>query len=360
MDDQHGARAQGQGGARRLPTMKDVAEHVGVSRQLVSLVLRGAEGPSEESREKVLTAAAELGYRPNASARLLRQARTRTLGVVFGLRNAFQVRFVEELVAAADGRGYRVALGPVGAERGTDDAIGALLEERIEALAVFNPDPGSPALAAASRLLPTVLLGEWTEDPWMDTVHVDERGGLHQAVTHLVELDHREIAYAGGRGGVVGPDRAEAYREAMRAAGLEARIDVLEAGFEEEDGAAAARALLTRERLPTAMICASDQVAAGLLAVLARAGIEVPGALSVIGFDDSHVAALSFHDLTSVHQDVGETVAATLGALLPRVEAGSDGADGGEVGESPRRMIATPTRLVVRGSTGPACGDRPR
>lgn len=352
MDDQHEQWAERPGGARRLPTMKDVAEHVGVSRQLVSLVLRGAEGPSEESRERVLAAAAELGYRPNASARLLRQARTRTLGVVFGLRNAFQVRFVEELVAAAAARGYRVALGPVGAGRGTDEAIGALLEERIEALAVFNPDPGSPALAGASRLLPAVLLGEWTEDAWMDTVHVDERGGLRQAVAHLTELGHSAIAYVGGLGGVVGPDRAEAYREAMRAAGLEARIDVLEAGFEEEDGAAAGRALLARAQLPTAVVCASDQVAAGLLAVVARAGVEVPAALSVIGFDDSHVAALSFHDLTSVHQDVGETVAATLGVLLPRVEAG-DGGAAGEVAEAPRRRIATPARLVVRGSTGP-------
>ncbi|MEE1650449.1 LacI family DNA-binding transcriptional regulator [Brachybacterium sp. J144] len=333
-------------GPSRLPTMKDIAEHVGVSRQLVSLVLRGADGPSTESREKVLAAAAELGYRPNASARLLRQARTRTLGVVFSMRNAFQVRYVEELVAAASARGYRVALGTVDAGRGTDEAIGALLEERVEALAVFNPDPRATALAAASTLLPAVLLGEWTRDDSLDTVHVDERGGLRQAVEHLVGLGHREIAYVGGPlGGLVGADRADAYRAAMTQAGLEGEVDVLDAGFGEEDGASAGRTLLEREQLPTAVVCGSDHAAAGLLAVLQRARVRVPAEVSVIGFDDSHVAALSYHALTSVHQDVAATVEATLSILLERLEGTSDGARA-------RRVVATPTRLTVRGSTG--------
>lgn len=354
------------GPARRLPTMKDVADHLGVSRQLVSLVLRGADGPSAESRERILAAARELGYRPNASARLLRQSSTRTLGIAFSLGNAFQVKVVERLIAAAGERGYRMALAPIHAGRGTDEAVGSLMEQRVEALAVFNPEPGSEALAAARGVVPVLQLGEWSADATQDTVHVDEATGLRLAVEHLVGLGHEAIAFVGGRGEEPGPARARAYEDAMRQAGLGERIDVVPSDLGEEEGAAAARTVLARAVRPTALVCVSDHAAAGVLAVLARAGVAVPGEISVVGFDDSRIAALSFHDLTSVHQDVGATVEAALGVLLERLGVGSDGADaadGADAGdgagrsdlaEGAARVIATPAHLVVRGSTGPA------
>ncbi|MGW9111679.1 LacI family DNA-binding transcriptional regulator [Microbacterium sp. NPDC055683] len=325
---------------RRLPTMRDLAAHVGVSRQLVSLVMRGAPGPSDESRRRILEAAEQIGYRPNASARLLRQSRTRLIGVHLQIENPFQARFVERLFLRAAEHGYRLVLGPLTVDRPTETVVAELIEDRVEALIAFNPTEGSPALESAMRMMPVVWLGEWT-DAAVDNVHVDEREGLRLAVGHLADLGHARIAYAGGLGGRVGADRADAYRQAMDGAGL--APDVVETGFAEEDGAAAARALLARDRLPTALVCAGDQSAAGALAVLARAGVDVPAGISVVGFDDSSVAELSYHRLTTVHQDVDETVAAALGAVLARLD---------DPDRAPQRA-ATTAALVVRDTTAP-------
>lgn len=340
--------ASGEGQRGRMPTMADIAEHVGVSRQLVSLVLRGVPGPSAESRERVLAAAAELGYRPNASARLLRQHRTHLIGVTFGMRHPFQVSFVENLFVRAAEEGFGVVPGPVTPERPTDAVVAALMEERVEALIAFNPDPASPVLAEAIGQIPVVWLGEWVDEPAVDNVHVDEVEGLRLAVEHLVGLGHRDIEYVGGVGGAVATDRARAYRSAMTEAGLGSRARVVPSDFLEEGGAAAARRILRRRRRPTAIICGGDQCAVGALAVLARAGVPVPEEISVIGFDDSYVASLSYHRLTSVHQDAEATVGASLRAVLDRLESP----------DRPRQVFATETRLVVRSSTGPVpAGD---
>jgi len=328
----------------RLPTMRDVANSIGVSRQLVSLVLRGAPGPSAESRERILAAAADLGYRPNASARQLRQQRTRLIGIAHGMSNPFQATVVERMIARSAELGFGVVPRPLVGAHPSEEAIAALLEERVEAIAVFNADPTAPALADARKRVPIVWLGEWARDEAVDNVHVDETAGLRAAVDHLVGLGHDRIAYVGGLDGNVGADRAEAYRAAMRSAGLDARIDVIPSGFDEESGAAAARSVLDRDELPTALLCCGDQVATAVLAVLARAGVAVPGDVSVVGFDDSRLAALSYHQLSSVRQDAERTVEAALGILLDRL----DGSD------SPRRRVATPAELVVRESTGPA------
>lgn len=119
----------------RMPTMRDVAERAGVSRQLVSLILRGASGPSEASRAHVLAVAGQLGFRPNASARLLRQDRTRLIGMLFTALNSFEVRVVERLLERAAEHGFGVVLGPVTARRDTEVVIRQLLEQRVEALA---------------------------------------------------------------------------------------------------------------------------------------------------------------------------------------------------------------------------------
>ncbi|MBF4632580.1 LacI family DNA-binding transcriptional regulator [Clavibacter michiganensis subsp. phaseoli] len=324
--------------------MRDIAESVGVSRQLVSLVLRGATGPSAESRERVLVAAAALGYRPNASARQLRQQRTGLLGVAFAVGHPFQSRVVERMIVRAAERGFHVVTRPMVGEHPSEDAIAALLEERVEAMAVFNADPAAPALADARARVPIVWLGEWSRDDGVDNVHVDEVGGLRAAVEHLVGLGHRRIAYVGGDGGDLGKDRAAAYAAAMEEVGLSEYIDVVRSAFDEESGADAARVILARKDLPTALVCCGDQVAVAVLSVLALARIPVPARISVVGFDDSPLAALSYHCLTSVHQDVDLTVEAALNTLLERVE-GFD---------APRRRIPTPARLVVRGSTGSA------
>ncbi|NQX11554.1 LacI family DNA-binding transcriptional regulator [Microbacteriaceae bacterium VKM Ac-2855] len=322
--------------------MRDVAELAGVSRQTVSLVMRAEAGPSDASRAKVLAAANALHYRTNASARLLRQRRTGLIGMLFSSTNTFELRVVERLLERAALEGFAVVLGPVTEQRSTEIVVTQLLEQRVEALACYNPDPASAALQSAIEQMPVVWLGERSPDPRVDVVRTDDDAGLELLVEHLVSLGHRRIAYAGGLPGAVGRDRAQTYRAAMQAAGLE--IDVVEVGFGEEDGAEAARLLLARERRPTAVIGCSDHCGVGLVCTFARAGVAVPHEISVTGYDDSDVAAYSFVDLTAVRQDVDVTVDALLAAILRRLD---------DPDAAPRE-VATAASLTVRGSTGPA------
>lgn len=322
--------------------MKDVADRAGVSRQLVSLVLRGVAGPSQTSRERVLQAAADLGYQANTSARLLRQNRSGLIGLMFTPSNAFQSAYVERLVELAAEAGFGVVLSPVTSVRTTDVVVPELLGHRVEAMACFNPDPESSELLRALDRIPVVWLGERRGDPRADAVHADDDGGLGLAVEHLVSLGHRSITYVGGTGVKAGPDRARAYRAAMERAGLGEFVDVEDASFEEESAAAAATRLVARGDLPTAVIACSDQCALAVRAVLTAAGVSVPGDVSLVGFDDSALARLSFNDLTSVRQDVDATVVATLSAVRDRLT-------------DPERTpcdVTTPATLSVRSSTG--------
>ncbi|WP_223692118.1 LacI family DNA-binding transcriptional regulator [Leifsonia poae] len=331
------------GGVRR-PTMTDVAERAGVSRQLVSMVMRGLPGPSESSRRLIFDAAAELDFRPNASARLLRQKRTRLIGVMIASSNVFELRVVERLLERAADLGFGVVLGPMTERRSTEVVLSQLIEQRVEALACFNPDADSLTLNRALDTMPVVWLGERSDDARADVVRTDDDAGLQLVVDHLIGLGHREIAYAGGVGGRVGPDRAETYRRAMTARGLADFIDVLDVGFGEADGAAAAEELLSRPQLPTAVIGSSDHCAAGLRAVFALEGIDVPGTVSVTGYDDSDIAELPYNSLTAVRQDVDLTVDAVLAAITRRLDDP----------ELPPKEVPTLATLVVRGSTGTA------
>jgi DNA-binding LacI/PurR family transcriptional regulator len=339
-------REESSGGLPQLPTMRDIAHHLGVSRQLVSLVMRGAPGPSAASRDRILAAARDLGYRPNASARLLRQRRTHLIGAMFVLRNPFEVRFVERFVERAAEEGFGVVLGAHSDERPTDVVVSDLMAQRVEALVAFNPDPASPALHDALDRIPVVWLGENSPEPRADNVRVDDVTGLRLAVEHLVELGHRHIAYVGGEAGIVGRDRAQAYRRAMAGADLSSHAEVFSSDFGEEDGATAAREIASRPAAhrPTAVVSCGDLSAVGVLAGFARTGVAVPGDVSVVGFDDSYVCALSYNDLTSVRQDVEATVEATLATVVARLE---------QPGTASHDVL-TPTVLVTRGSTGRA------
>ena len=334
------SRTQGNGQTRH-PTMQDVARHVGVSRQLVSLVMRGVPGPSEESRERIIAAAEALGYKPNVAARLLRQSRTRLIGVVFAMRNPFQVRVVERLYELAAEAGFGLALGPLTMDRSAESVVSELQGERVEAIIAFNPGLNSDSLLEAGDALPIAWLGEWVHDTRVDNVHVDEIAGLDQAVQYLQELGHTRITYVGGEGGRVGADRADAYAAAMRARGLGKHVEIIVSDFSEEGGAEAARKIGVSDARPTAVICCGDQCAAGVLAVFAREGIRVPEDVSVVGFDDSYLASLSYNALTSVRQDADATAEAAFAAVVGRLEGT----------EPPGKVVATPTELIVRSTT---------
>ncbi|MHA3685109.1 LacI family DNA-binding transcriptional regulator [Leucobacter sp. HY1908] len=322
------------------PTMRDVAERVGLSRQLVSIVLRGAPGASEASRERILAAARELGYHPDDSARMLRRRRSGQIGVLFTMRQPFEVDLVEALYRRAAERGFALALSTMSASRSQETALAELMRQRIEALIVLDAHEGNEEFIGLPAGIPTLLLGGPASPEPHDSVDVENRSGIALAVEHLAALGHERIAYVGPEAGPNAAERLTGYRDAMRSLGFSSRI--VPSAFTEEGGHLAATALLAELRpAPTALICVNDHCAIGALQTLVRAGVRVPEDVSIIGFDDSSAAALPFVQLTSVRPDPDRMAQLAIETVHARLE---------HPDAAPTRLHVTPT-LTLRAST---------
>jgi DNA-binding LacI/PurR family transcriptional regulator len=166
------------------------------------------------------------------------------------------------------------------------------------------------------------------------------------ALAHLVGLGHERVAFLDGGRGAVAAARRRGYRTAMRRAGLRGFETVLPGDHTEEGGLRAGRALAADPAPPSAVICSNDRLAVGLLDSLARAGIDVPGAVSVTGYDDSMLAHLAHIDLTSVNQDAPAQARHAVAAAVSRLDDA----------RTARREVVLEPRLVVRGSTAPPPG----
>src|SRR5215213_7252044 len=276
-------------GSRR-PRLEDVAARVGMSPASVSMVLSNAPGPSAATRERVLEAAAELGYRPDRTASLLARRRTHLVGVLLQVSSPFHAQ-----------------------------------------------------LAALGRQLPVVVIGRRVAGGGVDVVRTADAEGVGQIVDHLATLGHRSIAYVDGGRGTIAADRRRGYRTAMRRHGLADHVRVIAGDHTEAAGTRAARALLDDGALPGAVVAYNDSCALGLLDAFNRAGVGVPADVSVAGYDDSSLARLAHVNLTTVSQDARGQAEHAVAAAVERL-------DGGRV--RPREVVLAP-RLVVRGTTGP-------
>src|SRR5512132_637695 len=187
-------------GSRR-PRLEDVAERVGMSPASVSMVLSNAPGPSAATRERVLEAAAELGYRPDRTASLLARRRTHLVGVLLEVRSAFHAELVEDLQEAAEQQGYDVVLNTVTRTRDERRAVETLVDFRCEALVLLGPEAAAGDLRALAQQLPVVVIGRRVDADGVDVVRSADAEGVGQAVDHLAGLGHHSIAsVAGGKG----------------------------------------------------------------------------------------------------------------------------------------------------------------
>jgi DNA-binding LacI/PurR family transcriptional regulator len=321
--------------------LADVAARAGVSVALVSIVMRDVPGASMQSRERVLRAAEELGYRPDSRARLLRSSRSRLLGVVFAVQHDFHGDLVSGLYSAADRVGYELALSAVTPGRDEPRAVASLLQDRCEALILLGPHVPTSRLAELATRLPVIVVARPARHRDLDVVRTADDEGLHQAVDHLVGLGHRRIAHIDGGRAPGATDRRRGYREAMRRHGLDDEIRIVPGGLTEDDGATAARALLADGPPPTAVTVFNDLAATGVLDVLHHVGLAVPDDISVVGYDDSRVARLSHIDLTTIAQDTRQLTTYAVTRAIDRLE------------RSPitQRELVVPPHLVVRGTT---------
>ncbi|WP_327320614.1 LacI family DNA-binding transcriptional regulator [Streptomyces sp. NBC_01235] len=328
--------------------MADVAAKAGVSRALVSIVFRNQPGASEETRERVLRIADEIGYRPDSAARLLARGRSRTLGVMFTVHQTFHTDLIEGIYPEAERLGYDVLLSAAAQGRSEAKAVEALLSHRCEALILLASDAEAPYLDELAHRTAAVSVGRRAPGAPVDFVHSAEGNGVRQAMDHLAELGHHRIVHIDGGRGPGSVERRRAYRAAMRRRGLESEVRVIPGDHTEQSGIETGRLLLAeRDRgqpLPTAVLAGNDRSAMGLLMALTRVGVEVPRDLSVVGYDDSHLSHLMPIGLTTVRQDAVLMAEHAVRFAVERLENPE---------REPREAVLEP-KLVVRGSSGPA------
>ena len=335
---------------RAAPTILDVAKLAGVSKSLVSLVMRESPNVSDDKRQAVLDAAGKLGYRPNAAARSLVRQRSFLIGVlVSDFGNPFFSELLEGIEEAALSADYR-ALFNTGSRVPEREliALDTLLELRTDGLILASPRFDDALLAKIPRSVPVVVVGKDTSATGIDIVGDDDRHGSELVVDHLASLGHRHIVHIHGESGAGAAARSAGFVEAMERRGLEPQL--IAGGFTEDGGAAGAQQVLGLDPLPTAVFAANDVAAMGTLQTLGSAGLDVPGDMSLVGYDNVDFTALNHIQLTTIDQPRRVIGTLAVDLLLERLEGS----------RTRRRRVTVEPTLVVRGTTGPPRNGRSR
>jgi LacI family transcriptional regulator len=332
-------------------TQSDVARRANVSRATVSNVITGRSGGNvqitEETRERVLAAVAELGYQPHAAARSLRSGRSDTIALLVpDGSNPHWWAIVRGVELVTREHGCQLVLSITGQEATRErQSLRALAEQRIDGLILILTYPGRLADELdALRLQGSPIVTFGHELPGKDLVTQDYGPGTAQMMEHLLALGHQRIGFIHGvaRPGLAA-DRLFAYRRALRAAGLPyEKALIAQCGPNPDDGACAAHRLLDLSPRPTAILGVNDLMAMGALQAAHERGLAVPADLSVAGFDDIDLAEHLTPPLTTLRAN-GEEIGRRVATLLFNRLAEPD---------QPQQRVAIPTELVIRGSTG--------
>ncbi|KOU46423.1 MULTISPECIES: LacI family DNA-binding transcriptional regulator [Streptomyces] len=327
--------------------IKDVAAEAGVSVATVSRVLNGHPSVSQEARTRVLAAVEALGYRPNAVARSLRTAQTRTLGLVISdvLNPYFTelARFVEEEARAL---GYSVIIGNADERPDLQDHhVRTLIDRRIDGLLVSPADGGTPLLRdVALSGTPMVFVDRWIPGIDVPVVRADGTGAVRDLVAHLHGLGHRRLAIiAGPAATTTGDERVEAFRGALRDHGLALPDAYIGQGdFQAASGRRATERFLELAEPPEVVFAADNLMALGALDAIRARGLRVPDDIALAAFDDIPWFVHTGPPITAVAQPTADLARAAVRALADRIE-----------GRTPQ-SVTLPARLVVRRSCGEA------
>ncbi|MDT0194805.1 LacI family DNA-binding transcriptional regulator [Arthrobacter sp. AB6] len=333
----------------RMPRLEDVADRAGVSHQTVSRVVNNHPNVSRATRAKVEAAIAELGYRRNTAARSLVTRRSQTIGVLANELSQYgPANTLLGVEQAARNAGYFVSIAAL-REVGRDAisaAVNHFMDQAVDGIAVLVPHADTLLALEEMRLtVPVVAVGSLGSSS-VSGAMVDQRRGAQLAVEHLISRGHRRIGHiAGPQDWTDGSERAEGWREALRAADL--ADDLLVQGDWSAGSGYEAGRQLAAGRTATALFVGNDQMALGVLRAFAEAGVRVPDDVSVVGFDDQPESGYFTPPLTTVRQDFEELGRRCMDIMLKEIEAGAGVSS----------TVVTP-ELVLRASTAPPAAEK--
>lgn len=335
-------------------TISDVAAAAGVSRATVSRVMNDSGTVDPELARRVRASAAALDYRPSVTARSLSLGRTLAVGIV--VPDLANPMFQAVLRAVADGahrHGYSVVVAETAGPGRDERDIVRSTRARCDALVVVAPRMSADVLAEVlPEVDPVVLVNRTAPTADTPTVTVDYSRAMRDVVEHLVGLGHRSVTY------LAGPESSPSHVARLDGLGRarvehpDVRFSTLACGATVAEGYDLAHAALATGS--TALVAYNDQVAFGLLAHLGELGVDVPGALSVVGFDDIELARYATPSLTTAHVPYAQIGARAWERLQARIAGEPAGSSSGPAGSAPAAGEVLPAQLLVRSSTGPA------
>jgi DNA-binding LacI/PurR family transcriptional regulator len=334
------------------PRLKDVAERAGVSVKTVSNVVNDYPHISHATRTRVEAAIAELAYRPNLSARSLRQGRSGVIALaVPDLSIPYFAELATRVIEAADLRGWTVLVDQTQGERAKELLVVSGIRAQLIDGLLFSPLALTPAdLAARTDRTPMVLLGERVGRSGLDHIAVDNVAAARLATTHLVELGRRRIAAIGAQrsaSAMTAKQRLRGFRRALADSSLTAHAVAHVDDFHRSDGATAMARLLDSGSPPDAVFCFNDTLALGALRTLLSRGVRVPQDMALIGFDDIEDGRFSTPSLSTIAPDKSRIAESAVDLLATRLA--------GVLGPPPQELCA-PHRLLPRETTSCEAG----
>lgn len=328
-------------GPIKPPTIYDVAAKAGVSKSLVSLVLRGETSVSESRRDAVLRAIDELGYRPSRFAQQLASGRSRSIGVIItDYKNLSFLGLLKGLREVFDDAGYQVIVSDLHRSPNfTDNPVDAFVSMKVDGIVIVSEVAG---LRMQKVNVPIVTIGmRESLIPGSDMVFNDDFEGSKLAIEHLITLGHSEIAHLTGVGGIAG-NRRKAFLEVMSPITKEPMVFGSGEPTTEIGGYMGAMELLKSGKKFTAIFAANDYMAAGAWAALREKKIRVPEDVSIIGYDNSPIASEFMLKLTTIDEQGIPVGRQTASLLLERI--------GHKGSAKPKKILIKPT-LIERTST---------
>ena len=336
-------------GSARKPALMDirtVAQRANVSIATVSRTINHNPSVNAKMAKRVWEAIRELDYFPNTQARALVSGRSGIFGLIVSeITNPFFPELIQGFEDVAVANGYEILVSSTNYDpKRMALCIRRMLERKVEGVAVMTFGIEEPLLEQlAERNIPLVFVDLGPDRPGISLLKVDYHHGIRQGVQHLAALGHRNISFISGPKRLhSAQSRLDAFSQSLRECGIP--LDpawLVEGDHTLEGGIRAMEALLESKKLPTAVMCSNDMTAIGVLHKLYRAGLRAPDDLSIIGFDDIHMARVTIPPLTSIQMSRLELARAAVTALRAHAE-----------GTAPHRDFKIDTHLVVRESTG--------